>query len=329
MRSFTLSKLISASLVAAGLLVGASTASFAAAWPARSIKFVVPFPAGGAADTIARVYADKLSEAFKQPVVIDNKPGAGTGIAAEFVAAAEPDGYTISLAPAGQLAILPHINSNVRFDPFKSFAPVSVLASVPYVVAASPNTPINNVKELIAAAKKDPGKLTYSSCGPGTICHLSGEMFKSQTGTDLLHVPFKGSAPAVNALIGDQVNLAFDTLTVLAPQIRDGKVKGLVITSRERSPQLPNVPTAIEAGLPDYTLDSWFGLVVPTGTPVEIVQRLNAEVVRIGNLPDVRERLEAQGLTVSTNTPEEYGKLIRTDYTRWGHVVDASGAQIN
>jgi tripartite-type tricarboxylate transporter receptor subunit TctC len=329
MRSFTLSKLISASVVAAGLLVGASTASFAAAWPARSIKFVVPFPAGGAADTIARVYADKLSEALKQPVVIDNKPGAGTGIAAEFVAAAEPDGYTISLAPAGQLAILPHINSNVRFDPFKSFAPVSVLASVPYVVAASPNTPINNVKELIAAAKKDPGKLTYSSCGPGTICHLSGEMFKSQTGTDLLHVPFKGSAPAVNALIGDQVNLAFDTLTVLAPQIRDGKVKGLVITSRERSPQLPNVPTAIEAGLPDYTLDSWFGLVVPAGTPVEIVQRLNAEVVRIGNLPDVRERLEAQGLTVSTNTPEEYAKLIRTDYTRWGRVVDASGAQIN
>lgn len=330
MRSFRLSRLVSASLVAAGMLVGASTASLASsAWPARTIKFVVPFPAGGAADTIARVYADKLSEALKQPVVVDNKPGAGTGIAAEFVAAAEPDGYTISLAPAGQLAILPHINSNIRFDPIKSFAPVSLLASVPYVVAASPNTPINNVKELIAAAKKDPGKLTYSSCGPGTICHLSGEMFKSQTGTDLLHVPFKGSAPAVNALIGDQVNLAFDTLTVLAPQIRDGKVKGLVITSRERSPQLPNVPTAIEAGLPDYTLESWFGLVVPAATPADIVQRLNVEVVRIGNLPDVKERLGAQGLTVTTNTPEDYAKLIRADYARWGKVVDSAGAQIN
>lgn len=330
MRSFRLSKLVSASLVAAGMLVGASTASFAASvWPARTIKFIVPFPAGGATDTIARVYADKLSEALKQPVVVDNKPGAGTGIAAEYVATAEPDGYTIALAPAAQLAILPHINANIRFDPFKSFAPVSLLASVPYVVAASPNTPINNVKELIAAAKKDPGKLTYSSCGPGTMCHLSGEMFKSQTGTDLLHVPFKGSAPAINALIGDQVNLAFDTLTVLAPQIRDGKVKGLVIGSRERSPLLPNVPTATEAGLPDYAVESWFGLVVPAATPADIVQRLNAEVVRIGNLPDVRERLAAQGLTVTTNSPEEYAQLIRADYARWGRVVDASGAQIN
>ncbi|MEH2513830.1 tripartite-type tricarboxylate transporter receptor subunit TctC [Nitrobacteraceae bacterium AZCC 1564] len=329
MRSFKLSKLISASLVAAGMLVGASTASFAGAWPTRTIKFIVPFPAGGATDTIARVYADKLSEALKQPVVVDNKPGAGTAIAAEYVATSEPDGYTIALAPAAQLAILPHINSNIRFDPFKSFAPVSLLASVPYVVAASPNTPITNVKELIAAAKKDPGKLTYSSCGPGTMCHLSGEMFKSQTGTDLLHVPFKGSAPAINALIGDQVNLAFDTLTVLAPQIRDGKVKGLAITSRERSPQLPNVPTAVEAGLPDYSLESWFGLVVPAATPADIVQRLNAEIVRIGNLPDVRERLGAQGLTVTTNTPEEYAQLIRTDYARWGKVVDSAGAQIN
>lgn len=330
MRSFRLSKLISASLVAAGMLVSASTASFAgAAWPARTIKFIVPFPAGGATDTIARVYADKLSEAFKQPVVVDNKPGAGTGIAAEFVATAEPDGYTIALAPAAQLAILPHINSNIRFDPFKSFAPVSLLASVPYVIAASPNTPIANVKELIAAANKDPGKLTYSSCGPGTMCHLSGEMFKSQTGTDLLHVPFKGSAPAINALIGDQVNLAFDTLTVLAPQIRDGKVKGLVIGSRERSPLLPNVPTAAEAGLPDFAVESWFGLVVPANTPADIVQRLNAEVVRIGNLPDVKERLEAQGLTVTTNTPEEYAQLIRADYARWGKVVDSAGAQIN
>ncbi len=330
MRSFRLLNIMSASVVAAGLLVGASTASFAAAaWPARAIKFVVPFPAGGATDTTARIYADKLSEALKQPVVIDNKPGAGTGIAAEFVATAEPDGYTISLAPAAQLAILPHINSNIRFDPFKSFAPVSLLASVPYVIAASPNTPLSSVKELVAAAKKDPGKLTYSSCGPGTMCHLSGEMFKSQTGTDLLHVPFKGSAPAVNALIGDQVNLAFDTLTVLAPQIKDGKVKGLLIASRERSPQLPDVPTATEVGMPDFLVESWFGLVVPAGTPVDIIQRLNAEVVRIGNLPDVRERLAAQGLTVTTTTPDAFTQVIRADYARWGKVVDSAGAKID
>ncbi|MDO8981870.1 MAG: tripartite tricarboxylate transporter substrate binding protein [Afipia sp.] len=329
MRSFRIFNFISASLAAVGLLVSVSTASFADTWPSRTIKFIVPFPAGGAADTIARIYADKLSEALKQTIVVENRAGAGTAIAAEFVAKADPDGYTLSLAPAGQLTILPHINRSITYDPFKSFAPVSLLASVPYVVAASPDTPISSLKDLISAAKNEPGKFTYSSCGPGTLCHLSGELFKSLTGTDLLHVPFKGSAPAINALLGSQVNLAFDTLTVLAPQIRDGKVKGLVVTSRERSPQLPNVPTAAEAGLPGLVVDSWFGLVAPAATPTAILQRLNAEVIRIGNLPDVRERLGAQGLTVTTTTPEAFTQTIHADYERWGKVVDSSGAQIN
>jgi tripartite-type tricarboxylate transporter receptor subunit TctC len=184
------------------------------------------------------------------------------------------------------------------------------------------------VKELVAAAKREPGKFTYSSCGPGTLCHLSGELFKSLTETDLLHVPFKGSAPAVNALLGNQVNLSFDTLTVLAPQIRDGKVKGLVVTSRERSAQLPDVPTPAEAGVSDFVVDSWFGLVVPAGTPDAIVDRLNAEVVRIGALPDVRERLEKQGLDIKTSTPEAFAKVIKADYARWGKVVDTSGAKL-
>jgi len=287
------------------------------------------FVSSRAADTIARIYADKLSEALKQPVVVDNRAGAGTAIAADAAAKADPDGYTLSLAPAGQLTILPHVNKSINYDPFKSFAPVSLLASVPYVVAASPDTPISNLKELVAAAKKDPGKLTYSSCGPGTLCHLSGEFFKSLTGTDLLHVPFKGSAPAMNALLGNQVNLAFDTLTVLAPQIRDGKVRGLAVTSRERSPLLPNVPTAAEAGVSDFVVDSWFGLVVPAATPASIVQRLNAEVIRIGNLPDVRDRLGTQGLSVTTSTPEAFTQTIRADYERWGKVVDASGARLD
>ena len=239
---------------AACLFISTNAPSLADAWPSRSIKLIVPFPAGGAADPVARVYADKLSVALKQPIVIENKPGAGTAIAADAAAKADPDGYTLSLAPAGQLTILPHLNKSIAYDPFKSFSPVSLLASVPYVVASSPNTPISDVKQLLAAAKKEPAKLTYSSCGPGTLCHLSGEYFKSLTGTDFLHVPFKGSAPAMNALLGDQINLSFDTLTVLSPQIRDGKVKGLVITSRERSQLLPDVPTAAEAGLPDFVV---------------------------------------------------------------------------
>ena len=328
MRSFGLNRLLAVAATALGLLAGLGTGSFAASWPSRSIKLIVPFPAGGATDIIARVYADKLGEALGQSVVVENKPGAGTAIAAEYVAKADPDGYTLSLASAGQLAILPHVNTQINFDPFKSFTPVSLLASVPYVVAASPDAPVSNLKELIAAAKKEPGKFTYSSCGPGTLCHLSGELFKSMTDTDLLHVPFKGSAPAVNALLGNQVNLSFDTLTVLAPQIRDGKVKGLAVTSRERSPLLPNVPTAAEAGVSDYVVDCWFGLVVPAGTPDGIVQRLNAEITRIGNLPDVRQRLQSQGLDVKTSTPAAFTQLIHADYERWGRVVDAAGAKL-
>ena len=329
MRSFGFSRFLVAAATVSSLFAGMSTGASADTWPSRSIKLIVPFPAGGAADTIARIYGEKLSEALKQPVVIENKAGAGTAIAAETVAAADPDGYTLSLAPAGQLTILPHVNTAIKFDPFKSFAPVSPLASVPYVLAASPDASVSSVKELVAAAKKEPGKFTYSSCGPGTLCHLSGELFKSLTGTDLLHVPFKGSAPAINALLGNQVNLAFDTLTVLAPQIRDGKVKGLAVTSRERSQLLPNVPTAAEAGVSDFVVDSWFGLVVPAATPANIVQRLNAEVIRIGKLPDVRERLEAQGLSVTTSTPEVFAQLIRADYERWGRVVDSAGAKLN
>lgn len=329
MRSFGFNRLLVAVATASSLLVGVSTGAFADTWPSRSIKLIVPFPAGGAADTIARIYSDKLSEALGQSIVVENKAGAGTAIAADFVAKAEPDGYTLSLAPAGQLTILPHVNTAINLDPFRSFTPVSLLASVPYVVAASPDAPVSSLKDLVAAARKEPGKFTYSSCGPGTLCHLSGELFKSLTGTDLLHVPFKGSAPAINALLGNQVNLAFDTLTVLAPQIRDGKVKGLAVTSRERSPLLPNVPTAAEAGVSDFVVDSWFGLVVPAATPANIVQRLNAEVIRISKLPDVRERLEAQGLSVTTSTPEVFTQTIRADYERWGKVVDSAGAKLN
>ena len=328
MRATKRFRLTFSSIAVAGLLFGASGA-FAEAWPSRSIKLIVPFPPGGAADIVARVYADKLGEALKQAVVVENKAGAGTAIAADAVAKADPDGYTLSLAPAGQLTILPHLNKSITYDPFKSFAPISVLASVPYVLAASPDSPLWSVNALIVAAKKEPGKLTYSSCGPGTLCHLSGELFKSLTGTDLLHVPFKGSAPAVNALLGNVVNLSFDTLTVLAPQIRDGKVKGLAVTSRERSPQLPDVPTAAEAGVPEFVVDSWFGLVVPASTPTDIIRRLNAEVVRIGALPEVRARLEAQGLSVATSSPEAFAQTIQADYARWGKVVETSGARLD
>jgi len=315
--------------VVTSLLLAAALSAHADTWPSRPVKLIVPFPPGGAADAVGRIYAEKLAEALKQPVVVENKAGAGTAIAADAVAKAAPDGYTLSLAPAGQLTVLPHINPKLPYDPFKDFAPVALIGSVPYVIAAGPATPVANIKELVAKAKKEPGKFSYSSCGNGTLCHLSGELFKSLTGTDLLHVPYKGSAPAVTALLGGEVSVAFDTLLVLAPQIKAGKIKGLALTSPRRSLLLPDVPTAAEAGLPNYEISSWFGIVVPAATPKDIVARLNAALTRIAQSNEIKGRLAVQGIDVLVSTPGEFAKTIHDDYARWGKVVRASGATLD
>ncbi|MDR0674619.1 MAG: tripartite tricarboxylate transporter substrate binding protein [Zoogloeaceae bacterium] len=298
-------------------------------WPSRSIRLIVPFPPGGACDTIARIYGEKLSESLKQPVIIENKPGAGTAIAAEFVARSSPDGYTLAVAPAGQLTLLPNLNKKVAYDPFRDFAPISLLASVPNIIAAHPSLPVNDLRELIALAKAKPGEITYSSCGSGTLCHLTGERFKTQTGVDLLHVPYKGSAPAITALLGGEVNLAFDTQTVLSPQIKAGKVKALAITSAERSPLLPHIPTAVEAGLPGFVIEGWFSLVAPAATPKAIVKKLNEALDAISQTPEVRERFAAQGLSTLHSTPEELARLIRTDHAIWAKVIQNTGATLD
>jgi tripartite-type tricarboxylate transporter receptor subunit TctC len=298
-------------------------------WPNKPIRLIVPFPPGGAADAIGRVYGEKLSEILKQPVLVENKPGAGTAIAAEFVARSAADGYTLSIAPAGQLTLLPNLNKKVNYDPLKDFAPVSLLASVPYIIAARSALPVKDVKELITLAKARPGNVTYASCGSGTICHLSGELFKTQFGVDLLHVPYKGSAPAITALLGGEVDLAFDTLTVLSPQVKAGKVKALVITSSVRSPLLPDVPTSAEAGLSNFVVDSWFSLVAPAATPRGIVERLNEALGKISQQPEVREKLASQGLITLHSTPEKLTEVIKSDYARWGKVVESSGATLD
>lgn len=304
------------------LILGASSLAQAqATWPSHPLKLVVPYPPGGAADSVARIYAERLGEALKQPVVVENKPGAGTAIAAEFVAKAPADGYTLGLAPTGQLTILPHIAKDLRFDPFTSFAPVSQLAYTAVVIAASPNFSGATLKDAVKEAKARPGKVSYSSSGSGTIIHLAGEYFASVAGVDLLHVPYKGSAPAVTALLGGEVDLAFDTLTVLAPQIKGGKVKGLAIAARERSPLLPQVPTVAEAGFGDFDVPSWFGLVAPAGTPKEVVNRLNAEVLAIARQPATREKLAAQGLEPWPSSPAQFAERIKADYARYGQVV--------
>ncbi|SIR02364.1 Tripartite-type tricarboxylate transporter, receptor component TctC [Aromatoleum tolulyticum] len=315
-------------LVAAGVVSLLSIGAHADVYPSKPLKLIVAFPPGGASDIVGRFYAEQLSTALGQPVVVENKPGAGTAIAAEAAAKSAPDGYTLSLAPAGQLTILPNLARDLRYDPVKDFAPVAIVASVPYVVAANGTVGANSLQELVGTAKAQPGKISYSSCGNGTLCHLSGELFKSLTGVDLLHVPYKGSAPAVTALLGGEVNLAFDTLAVLAPQVKAGKVKGLAISSAKRSPVLPDVPTAAEAGLKGFEVASWFGIVVPAATPKPVVERLHAEFARIASLPATRARLAEQGLDVETSTPGEFARVIREDSAKWAKVIAESGARI-
>ncbi len=289
----------------AALLVGLTLTTVARAadvWPNHPLKLIVPFPPGGAADVVGRYYAEQLAKSLGQPVVVENKPGAGTAIAAEAAAKAAPDGYTLSLAPTGQLATLPHLAKTLRFDPLKDFAPVSLLASVSYVVATNGTLPVNNLQELAAYARANPGKVTYSSCGNGTLCHLAGELFANLTGSQLLHV--------------------------LAPQVRAGKVKGLALTSAQRSPVLPQLPTTAEAGLPKFEVSSWFGLVVPVATPAPIVARLAKELAVIAALPETHARLAEQGLSVESNTPEAFAALIRRDSAKWAEVIRAAGVVI-
>lgn len=328
MSRFTLRKL-GAGLLLAGLALSPVLAQAEVAWPSKPLTLIIPFPPGGGADTIGRYYADQLSSALGQPVVVDNKPGAGTAIAAEAAAKAKPDGYTLSLATAGQLTILPNLADNLRFDPETSFAPVSVVASIPNVIAVNGNLGVTDLQGLIAAAKAKPGAISYSSCGNGTLCHLSGELFKSLAGIDLLHVPYKGSAPAVTALLGGEVDVAVDTLTILAPQIQGGKVRGLALTSAQRSPLLPDVPTAAEAGLPGLETSGWFGIVLPAKTPQAIVERLNQEIGTIAKSEQTAERFGQNGITVEYTTPEEFARIIREDRVRWGKVAKESGAQID
>lgn len=307
----------------AALALGITGLAQADNYPSRPLTLVVPFPPGGAADTIGRYYAEQLSASLGQPVVVDNKPGAGTAIAAEAVAKAKPDGYTLSLATAGQLAILPNLQKDLRYDPVKDFVPVAVVASVPNVVAVQASSKIDSLPALIAEAKARPGALSYSSCGNGTLCHLSGELLKHLSGTDLLHVPYKGSAPAVTGLLGGEVDVAVDTLTVLAPQIQAGKLKGLVLSSAERSPLLPGVPSATEAGLPGFVASGWFGIVLPKGAAPELVEKLSGAIGVIARSPQTAERFAQNGISVEQGTPAGFAELIAEDGKRWGEVIEA------
>ncbi|MGZ5269112.1 MAG: Bug family tripartite tricarboxylate transporter substrate binding protein [Ramlibacter sp.] len=309
-------------------LAGTSPRLFAQGkYPQRPITFVVPTAPGGSTDFTARLVSDQLARALGQPVVVDNKPGASGNIGNQFVARAKPDGYTLLVAYSGYQVANPHLFKQAGWDPIKDFTPVAMMTRAPQVIAASPKLPANTLQELIAYAKANPGKLNFASSGNGSIQHIAGELFKQLTGTDIAHVPYKGSGPAVQDLMGGQVDLFITTPAGVVSQIQAGKLKGLAVTSPKRLASLPNVPTATEGGLKGYELDSWFGLYAPGGTPADVVQTLNTEVNRILKTADVRKKAEDAGTDVETMTPQQFGEFTRKELDHWGRVI--RGARIS
>lgn len=304
-----------------------SPAALAQGFPAKSIRLICPFPPGGAVDIASRAIADGLTKVTGQSVVVENKPGAGGNLGGELAAKSAPDGYTIFMTTSGIQAINPFLYAKMPFDPNRDFAPVIGIVSLSNVLVTHPSVQQTTVKELIAAAKAEPGKISAASSGSGTSIHMSLELFKHLTGTDILHVPYKGSAPAVADLIGGQVNIMFDNIPSALPHIRSGKLRAIATTGAKRAAALPDLPTIAEAGVPGYESGVWFGLVVPAGTPKDVIDKLNADTRKAMALPEFQKRMTDLGYELMGTTPAEMGELLQGELKRWGPVVKASGAR--
>lgn len=296
-------------------------------YPSKPIRMVVGFPSGGAPDILARIFSEKISPSWGQPVVVDNKPGAGGNIGAEAVAHAAPDGYTLALGTVGTHSINGALYSKMPYDMVRDFAPVILVASTPNVLVVNPSVPARNVAELIALAKAKPGSLTFGTPGIGTSPHVAGEMFNALAGVKLTHVPYKGRAMAIPDLLGGHISMMFDNLPSALPVIKEGKVRPLGVTSAKRSPSAPDIPTLAEQGLPGFDADSWFAIFAPANTPKDVLARLNAELNRIYQLPDVQARLKTLGLDPILGTPEKLASYQRAEIAKWAKVVKDSGAK--
>ena len=300
-----------------------------AAFPDRPIMLVVPFPAGGSTDLVARVVAEKMSQDLGQQIVVDNRGGAGGNVGAAAAAKADPDGYTILMGTVATHSINSALYRKMPYDPVKDFAPISLLVVVPNVLVVNPDFPAKNVQELIALLKEKPGEYSYASSGNGTPLHLSGELFKSMAGVDMVHVPYKGAGPALVDVMGGHVPIMFDNLPSSAEHIRAGKLRGLAVTTAERSPSMPELPTIAEWGLPGYETYTWNALFAPAGTPPDVITTLNEAAVAAVQDPGVKAKLATMGASVVGSTPEELGQHVAAEMAKWAPVVKASGAQID
>jgi tripartite-type tricarboxylate transporter receptor subunit TctC len=312
-------------LVTSLLLSLASAGAAAQAFPTKPIRVVIPFVAGGSSDIVGRAIASKFPELLGQPGVVENKPGANGAIAAEFVAKAEPDGHTILVGSIGVFSINAALFKDLRYDPVRDFAPITLAVTTPNVLITKPNLPANSLKELIEFAKKNPGKLSYCSSGTGSSDHLTAELLNQMSGASAVHVPYRGGAACQTDIMGNQVDFSFQNLGAVTNYIRGGRMKALAVTAKTRHPQLPNVPTVAEAGFPDLVVTSWQAAAAPAKTPRDVVARLHAATVKALNSTDVRERMNQIGFDVVASTPEEFGKFMQSEVERWTRVVQRGG----
>jgi len=289
-------------------------------YPSKPVRVIVPFSAGGTTDILARVFARKMGEAWRQPVIVENRTGAGGNIGATDVARSKPDGYTLLLTGPNH-SINPSLYRNLSYDPEKDFSPITLLAVLPNILAVNPNVPAKNLKELIAYAKSNPGKLSYASAGVGTASHIAGEYFKSVAGVDVLHVPYKGSSPALSDLVAGQVSYTFDYLPSALPFVRSGQLRALAVTGTKRSPSASELPTAIEAGLPNFSVMTWFGVYAPANTPKEVVNSIHDTIATAAKDPEVIKTMDGRGAELIASTPDELGKFLHEEIGRWSKLI--------
>jgi len=304
-----------------------SSGALAEDYPSKPIRLIVPFPPGGPNDIIARVVGQRMSEIAKQPVLIDNRSGSAGALGTDAVAKAAPDGYTIGITSASSLAILPSLEK-INYDPQKDLAPVTLVATVPEMLVVASNVPAKNMDELVALAKAQPGKLNFASAGVGGLPHLAGELFKLTAKIDIVHVPYRGAAPAINDLLGQQVQMTFLDLPVILPQIKAGNLRPIALGTKARSPLAPDVPTTAEVGMPEVLADNWYGMIAPSATPKDVIARLNKLTTEAMSDPNVKDKLADQGLTLVPQTPDEFRAYMVSESAKWTKVIKDAGVEI-